>query len=289
MILEQGWRCIKIIGGEYMSVLDVENPRTGNAVQCRPGVNSVIRLPRQESLRILPKSGMSKLYEALVSCELLSRTPLSRGDARRIFGDGGRPMYSSVGAQASRFGGVLERSPQYASLSEEHWRTLIKMTRRAECALESFADPSVLRQLNAAKALIDFNTLSNNHTSVKYFGAIAFGRNVFLRCHTDEDFTFSVTQVFLKGSDSYAATDRVVAFFCFPTLGIAVPMRPGDFILFDASLPHSISSRCHGSDDIMCVSYYLKSMVVGMNDNGISLSPDQIYLSKMYDDIYRSS
>jgi hypothetical protein len=288
MILEQGWRRIKIIGGEYMSVLDVENPCIGNAVQCRPGVNSIIRLPRKESLRILPKSGMSKMYDALVSCELLSRTPLSRGDARRIFGDRGRPMYSSIGAQVSRFGGVLERSPQYASLSEEHWRTLIKMTRRAECALESFADASVLRQLNAAKALVDFNTLSSNNTSVKYFGAIAFGRNVFLRCHTDEDFTFSVTQVFLKGSDCYAATDRVVAFFCFPTLGIAVPMRPGDFILFNASLPHSISSRCHSSDDIMCVSYYLKSMVVGMNDNGIPLSPDQIYLSKMYDDIDRS-
>jgi hypothetical protein len=288
MILEQGWRRIKIIGGEYMSVLDVENPCIGNAVQCRPGVNSIIRLPRKESLRILPKSGMSKMYDALVSCELLSRTPLLRGDARRIFGDRGRPMYSSIGAQVSRFGGVLERSPQYASLSEEHWRTLIKMTRRAECALESFADASVLRQLNAAKALVDFNTLSSNNTSVKYFGAIAFGRNVFLRCHTDEDFTFSVTQVFLKGSDCYAATDRVVAFFCFPTLGIAVPMRPGDFILFNASLPHSISSRCHSSDDFMCVSYYLKSMVVGMNDNGIPLSPDQIYLSKMYDDIDRS-
>ena len=131
MILEQGWRRIKIIWGEYMSVLDV---------QCRTGVNSVIRLPRNESLRILPKSGMSKIYDALISCELLSRTPLSRGDARRIFGDVGRPMYSSVGAQVSRFGGVLERSPQYASLSEEHWRTLIKMARRAQHALESFAD-----------------------------------------------------------------------------------------------------------------------------------------------------
>jgi hypothetical protein len=271
-----------------MSVIDVDNSHTGNAVQDQPGVNSVIRLPRNQSLRILPQSGMSKIYDALVSCELLSRTPLLRGDARRIFGDGvlgGRPMYSSVGVQVSRFGGVLERSPQYASLSEEHWRTIIKMTRRAENALESFADTSVLRQLNAAKALVDFDTLSNNNISSKYFGAIAFGRNVFLRCHTDEDFTFSVTQVFLKGSDCYAATDRVVAFFCFPTLGIAVPMRPGDFILFNSTLPHSISSRCHSSDDIMCVSFYLKSMVVGLNDNGIPLSPDQIYLSKMYDNI----
>ncbi len=236
---------------------------------------------------------MSKMYNALVSCELLTRTPLQRGGARRISGDGvfeGRPMYSSLGVQVSRFGGVLERSPQYASLSDEHWRTIIKMTRRAEYALESFADTPVLRQLDAAKALVDFNTLSTNHISVKYFGAIAFGRNLFLSCHTNEDFTLSVTQVFLKGSDSYAATDRVVAFFCFPTLGIAVPMRPGDYIIFNATLPHSILSRCYCSDDIMCVSYYLKSMVVGKNDNGIPLSPapDQIYLSTIYDSINRS-
>jgi hypothetical protein len=166
-----------------MSVLDVDNSRTGNAVEGQPGVNSVIRLPRNESLRILPKSGMLKIYDGLVSCELLSRTPLLRGDARRIFGDGvfgGRPMYSSVGVQVSRLGGVLERSPQYASLPEEHWRTIIKMTRRAEYALESFGDTSVLHPLNAAKARVDFNTLSNNHISSTYFGAIAFGRNVFL-------------------------------------------------------------------------------------------------------------
>lgn len=155
------------------------------------------------------------------------------------------------------------------------------MTRRAESALESFADTNVLRQLLAAKELVDFKTLSapNNHHRVKYFGALAFGRNVFLRCHTDEDFTLSVTQIYLKGRDSYSPTDKPVAFFCFPTRAVAIPMRPGDFLIFDATLPHSISSRCHSVDDIMCVSFYLKSRVVGMNDNSIPLSKDQYKLS----------
>jgi hypothetical protein len=40
-----------------------------------------------------------------------------------------------------------------ATLSDECWRTIMIMTRRAESALESFADTSVLYQLNAAKAL----------------------------------------------------------------------------------------------------------------------------------------
>lgn len=256
-----------------MSVLDVFNPNLGVAVREHSQAHSIIRLPRLESLRILPKSGMSDMFTALVACEELSRSSLKRGEARKIFGDGtsgGAPMYSSVGVQASRCGGILERSPRYASLQDHHWKTIVNMTRRAESALESFADT------------VDFKTLSapnNSHHCVKYFGALAFGRNVFLRCHTDEDFTLSVTQIYRKGRDSYSPTDEPVAFFCFPTRTVAIPMRPGDFLIFDATLPHSISSRCHSADDIMCVSFYLKSRVVGMNDNSIPLSTDQYELS----------
>lgn len=150
------------------------------------------------------------MFTALVACKELSRSSLKRGEARKIFGDGtsgGAPMYSSVRVQASRCGGILERSPRYASLQDHHWKTIVNMTRRAESALESFADTNVLRQLSAAKELVDFKTLSSPNNSqhcVKYFGALAFGRNVFLRCHTDEDFTLSVTQIYLKGRDSYS-------------------------------------------------------------------------------------
>lgn len=270
-----------------MSVIDVENPRFGIRIQEASGTHSVIRLPRKESLRILPNNGMMKLFDALVACEAISRTPLKRGESRRIFGDGpdgGSPMYSSIGVQVSRFGGVIANSPCFSSLPEYHWRTIVSMTQRAEAAFESFADTSALRQIIAAKQVVDFKTLStpDGTHSAKYFGAIAFGRNVFLRCHTDHDFTFSITQIHLKGSDRYSAGDRIVAYFSFPTRGVTIPMRPGDFLIFDATLPHSISSRCHRDDDIMCMSFYLKSMVVGMNDNFKPLSQQQIHLSNLH-------
>jgi hypothetical protein len=256
-----------------MSVFDVDNPQIGIPVREKSGFHSIIRLPRNESLRILPKSGMMDIVESLVACESLSRNSLERGDKRRTFGDGvsgGTPKYTSVGVQASRLGGVLDRSPCLASLSDKHWSTIIKMTRRAESALESFADTSILRQLTAAKQVVDFRTLSTPDSKcVKYFGALAFGSNIFLRCHTDEDFTMSVIQIYLKGSDRYTVSDEVVAFFCIPTKGIAVPMRPGDYVVFDATLPHCISSRCHSMDEIFTVAFYLKSRVVGMNDNSI--------------------
>lgn len=89
-----------------------------------------------------------------------------------------------------------------------------------------------------ARELVPFKTMCVPpfHNSLphpprtKYFGAVAFGCNVFLRCHSDNDFTFSMAHVLLADHDSYKLDDDVVVYFCFPTLGVAIPMRPGDFL-----------------------------------------------------------
>jgi len=65
-------------------------------------------------------------------------------------------------------------------------------------------------------------------------------------------------------------------------LGVAVPMRPGDFLLFNARILHCISSRCCTDDDIMCISMFLKTAVVGGNDNGQDLNETQQYLSDLF-------
>jgi hypothetical protein len=52
--------------------------------------------------------------------------------------------------------------------------------------------------------------------------------------------------------------DEVVTHFCFPTLGVAVPLRPGDFLMFNALIPHCISSRCKRSDEVIVLTMYLK-------------------------------
>ena len=164
----------------------------------------------------------------------------------------------------------------------------MKMTTRAEAAFESFADSAIIHQMQYAKEHVPIRTMSAPHSNhnTKYFGAMAFGQNVFARCHTDEDFTMSVTQVYLEGVDVYSVADRVVAYFCFPTIGVAIPMCPGDYVIFDATLPHCVSSRCHSGDNVVGVSFYLKSLVVGMNNNSIPLTRDQIYLSSLHTCMY---
>jgi hypothetical protein len=111
---------------------------------------------------------------------------------------------------------------------------------------------------------------------------IVYSCNVFLCCHTDADFTMSIAQVFLKGRNRYEIDDEVVVYFCFPTLGVAVPLQPGDFLLFNSLIPHCILSQCKLDDNIMCLSMYLKSAAVGMNNNSFSLMSEQEVLAIRY-------
>jgi len=143
----------------------------------------------------------------------------------------------------------------------------------------------VISHLDLAKRIVPFKTFissSSEHPDknfhAQFFGGIAFGKNVFLRCHTDQDFTFSIIQVFLKGHDRYQVTDDVVVYFCFPTIGVAVPLRPGDYLLFNSKIPHCVSSRCRFDDEIVVTSMYLKTAIVGMNNNDLPLTDEQAWI-----------
>jgi hypothetical protein len=85
----------------------------------------------------------------------------------------------------------------------------------------------------------------------------------------------SITQVFLKGRAEYQLNDQIIAYFCFPTLGVAVPLRPGDYFMFNALIPHCISSRCNLEDEVMVTSVYLKTAIVGMHNNALELTEKQ--------------
>jgi hypothetical protein len=111
--------------------------------------------------------------------------------------------------------------------------------------------------------------------STQIFNGIAFGVNVYLRSHIDLDFTYSVIQVHVDDSD-YGLLDDVVCYFSFPGLGVTVPLKPGDFLLVNALEYHCLSSRCQSDVEIYCVSSYLKTAVVGGNDNNRQLSEKEV-------------
>ncbi len=92
----------------------------------------------------------------------------------------------------------------------------------------------------------------------------------------------SMVQIHLKGKFKYNIEDDVVVYFCFPTLGVAVSLRPGDFLLFNALIPHCVSSRCREADEILSIAMYLKTSVVGMNNNQLPPNSLQIVLADQY-------
>ena len=282
------WRCLSVLGGTHLHVQDETNPCRGLTFTRIDSTLPFIRMPRQQSLDIVGQFSMKDIVFALEECEKLKKTSLRRSDNKRVFGDyGKRVKYTCAGVQVCRNKPeVLNCNSFMEKLPECHWNILMKLMRHAESAFESIADNGVMSHMYHAKQVVPFKTMSapfiSETTPLKYYGALAFGCNVFLPCHTDDDFTMSMIQIHLKGKDKYEVNDDVVVYFCFPTLGSVVPLRPGDFLLFNALIPHCVSSRCRQDDEIMVISMYLKTSVVGMNNNQLPVSINQSSLADQY-------
>ena len=190
--------------------------------------------------------------------------------------------YACVGPQPSRNSNTVRSHPPFMqALPECHWQSLVWLMK---CAKDSFRIPGnhrVISHLVHAKKLVPFNTFTSgirdnsSKFNAQIFSGIGFGTNVFLRCYTDADFTMSILQVFLKGKRKYSLDDEVIVYFCFPTIGVAVPLRPGDYLLFNAHIPHCLSLRCKYVDDILTTFTYLKTAIVGMNNNDLPLTKEQ--------------
>jgi hypothetical protein len=76
--------------------------------------------------------------------------------------------------------------------------------------------------------------------AARYYNSASFGINVILRCHVDKD-TMSIDQVHMD-QISCQSDDSVVYYFSFPRIGIAIALKPGNFLLFNPQEPHYISS-----------------------------------------------
>ena len=204
---------------------------------------------------------------------------ITGGGTRHVFTEG---RYCCMGPQVQRASrGVSDSSYHQDLMDDNDWDAVIDVVQWMESIFTSFVRTEEIRKLNLAKALIGFKTLSStrrmnmsDEEMKSIFSGCAFGYNTHLISHSDIDFTQSMTSVYLNGHINQDM-DRIVAFFCFPRLGIAVPLRPGDVLVFNPLEPHAISSRCKNSDRLLCLSLYLKTGVVGLNDNLIPLSVEE--------------
>jgi hypothetical protein len=229
-----------------------------------------LRLPRIDALDIMNDG--RRICSAMRSCASTQQQSLVRGTKNHVFTEKSN-KYCCVGAQPGR----AERGVQSGlyrlknGFQSHEWDSLHKLLKRGEYAFDKYIDTDVIRHISCAKSRVNFKTMepspsSSNKKTARYYNGLGFGINIYLRSHVDHDFTMSIVQVHID-NHVYQFDDKVLCYFAFPRIGLAVALRPGDFLLFNPQEPHSISSRCRKEDEIYCISSYLKTNVVGLNDN----------------------
>ncbi len=231
-----------------------------------PDKSSVfICLPREASRGIM-NNGCS-LCMAMRTCALTQPQSLLRATQNRVFTEDGT-KYCCIGVQPGR----AERGVKSGlyrlrhGFPSEHWDTLHKVMKRAEYAFDMYIGTEIIRHISSARSCVNFTTIgpspSSSNKKARYYNGLGFGINVYLRSHINADFTMSIVQAHIDNIN-----DRIICYFAFPRIGVSVALRPGDFLLFNPTKPHCVSSWCRADDDIYIISSYLKTAVVGLNGN----------------------
>jgi hypothetical protein len=157
---------------------------------------------------------------------------------------------------------------------------LFRYVRKCEKLAMNSMSLQTTRGFNAAKQLFPFPTFpgrGNHSSSCHAFSSIATALNVCLNSHTDDDSFYGVvTNLDADTLKSPQVDDDVTLYFTFPTLGLAIALRPGDILVFNPAVYHSVSSRRDPKKNIWCTSLYTKNAVVGGNDNSRAIETVQI-------------
>lgn len=182
---------------------------------------------------------MQWTYDSLNHIFSLHWTSLSRGKSKTIFADPSiKVMHKCLGVRVGRAStGVLDYDVWAKRFGAVHWRwVLTRMTKRVELLFKSFAGDKILHYITVAQRTVPYKTMhappdpSSPHIpSAKYFGGIAFGCNVFLCCHTDDDFTLSMAHILLDGKDVYSLEDEVVVYSVSQHWALLFPCDPEIF------------------------------------------------------------
>jgi hypothetical protein len=191
-------------------------------------------------------------------------------------------VYATTGAQPGR----NKRGVHQSSFAKSHlssWNYLVKMVKRKEKLVKQYTAHNLLRGLAAAKAVGQWATMepaASGTASTKgatIFPALASARNYYSAAHDDPDFFLSAFSVYVE-RESYILEMDVAQHFCFPEVGVAIAIRPGDLLIFNPAHYHCCSQKeeAYDDEDVYLTSFYLKSAVVGLHDNELPFTPEQM-------------
>lgn len=105
-----------------------------------------------------------------------------------------------------------------------------------------------------------------------FFPALSVSENDCRPIHVDKDASLSLLHVWMTevGLPDHVQKE-IVQYFCLPTFGYKIALRPGDMVIFNPKFPHGASSRtaCYNDRAVVLGSYYLKDDHVSGRDNSM--------------------
>ena len=195
--------------------------------------------------------------------------------------------YPNPGLKANRGGrGIVESHyclEQVLNCDEStpsYMMRLNNLARRCERLIGEYIPTNDLRALAKAKVVNEFPAMTGPRG---VYATAAISVDYSSAAHTDRDFFHTVLSVrsFDKSTDNqlpfesnYDESPSPVHHFVFPTIGIAVALRPGDHLIFNPNVPHCCSSKlpAYNNHRTYLCAMYLKLAVVGLNDNSLELT-----------------
>jgi ectoine hydroxylase-related dioxygenase (phytanoyl-CoA dioxygenase family) len=101
----------------------------------------------------------------------------------------------------------------------------------------------------------------------------------------DDDFFYSVLMIasahaLREDVDQYKMNADVSNYFVFAEQEVVMALKPGDMLIFNPKYHHCLSSRtsAYENEDVFSLLLYLKSAIVGKNNNTIPLKKAEIEL-----------
>ena len=264
---------------EFVLILPDKHDETGPPIFLRPPRTETLKFTGLGSIdasNLLCSSFLSSLYH--------TKFVNKRGEARKTFT---LNKVANLGSQACLGQtGVRKESYHKSKMSASDWDTVINHIRSSETLFKHVMHPDAIRHTMEAhksvgyKLMLPSSGLEKEGTTI--FSAINITQDAYLRTHIDDDFTYAAIGAHLT-DHQYSLHDDIIVYFCFPTLGVAVPIRPGDQLIFSLQVTHCISSRFNPYQTVISTLMYLKDAVVGLNDNTLQLTPQQKMLASQYD------
>ena len=223
-----------------------------------------LKVPGQNHLSFPVQKKVISVFESLESACSFQQ----RGKFRYVGMESHQSSYVTIGKHANQGRhGIVDSKKKLMTGKDK--QALMKLVRRFEHLFCEWMHWSIIQSYSITKAVQGIPTFSDGSNDSTFFSSIAFGRNVFLGAHTDQDFGYSAVITMATEPDSVG--NNILCYFVFPQCGHAVALRNMDILFFNPQVYHCVSKKVT-SEDVFCISFYLKTAVVGKNDNTTPLT-----------------